>query len=146
LNIIQYFSDLTQRYLDKSLDPNGVIRKQDGTKVISSIANNRIGRDMTWDWLRSNWDQISSYFDTAISSSVGKIVSSIASDFNTELKLKELEEFYETNKDHLRTARKDTKIAINWVKVNIAWMENNFKVIVTWLSQQTSRFDIGVKN
>ena len=137
---------MTQRYLDKSLDPNGVIRKQDGTKVICSIANNRIGRDMTWDWLRSNWDQISSYFDTAISSSVGKIVSSIATDFNTELKLKELEEFYETNKDHLRTARKDTKIAINWVKVNIAWMENNFKAIVTWLSQQTSRFDIGVKN
>ena len=137
---------MAQRYLDKSLDPNGVIRKQDGTKVISSIGSNRIGRDLTWDWLRSNWDQISSYFDTAISSSVGKMVSSIASDFNTELKLKELEEFYETNKAHLRTARKDTKIAIQWVRVNIAWMENNFKTIVTWLDQQTSRNDILVNN
>lgn len=129
---------MLKRYLDKSLTPNLGIRKQDGSKVISSVANNRIGRDMTWDWLRSNWDEISTYFDTAISSSVGHIISSIASDFNTELKLKELKEFYDTKKVHLRTARKDTEIAIQWVRVNIEWMKNNYDTIVKWLTEQTT--------
>ena len=118
------------------MNPRGGIRKQDGTKVISSVASNRIGRDLTWDWLRSNWDHISSYFDTAISSSVGHMISSITSDFNTNLKLKELEVFYEENKAHLRTARKDTEISIQWVRVNIDWMKKNFGTIVKWLSDQ----------
>ena len=91
---------------------------------------------MTWDWLRGNWDEISTYFDTAISSSVGHMISSITSDFNTQLKLKELEEFYNTNKAHLRTAKKDTEISIQWVRVNMEWMNSNFDTIVNWLAEQ----------
>ena len=120
------------------MDPNGIIRKQDGTRVISSIANNRIGRDLTWDWLRSNWNRLSEYFDTAISSSVGRMIGSISQDFNTDLKLKELVDFYEKNKVHLRTAKKDTEIAMQKVRVNINWMKNNFETIVEWLSEQAS--------
>ena len=127
---------LKQRYLDKTLNPSSGIRKQDGASVISSVASNRIGRDMTWDWLRGNWDEISTYFDTAISSSVGHMISSITSDFNTQLKLKELEEFYNTNKAHLRTAKKDTEISIQWVRVNMEWMNSNFDTIVNWLAEQ----------
>ena len=122
--------------MDRSLNPNSGIRKQDGAMVIASVASNRIGRDLTWDWLRSNWDKISAYFDTAISSSVGHVIQSIASDFSSELKLKELSEFYETNKAGLGTARKATKIAIQWVRVNIKWMKNNYETIVNWLTDQ----------
>ena len=104
--------------------------------VIASVANNRIGRDLTWDWLRSNWNKISAYFDTAISSSVGHVIQAIASDFSSELKLEELSDFYETNKAGLGTARKDTKIAIQWVRVNIKWMKNNYETIVNWLTDQ----------
>ena len=49
---------------------------------------------MTWDWLRNKWDGVSTYFDTAISSSVGSIIKSVTRDFNTPFELKELEDFY----------------------------------------------------
>ena len=118
------------------MDPNGGIRKQDGGKVISRIGGNEIGRDMTWDWIRSNWKHLSSYFDTAISSSIGRVISAVTSDFHTDLQLQELEEFFHLNKAILRTAERHTKIAIQWVRVNNAWMKRNFDTIVVWLAAQ----------
>ena len=123
----------TQRYLDRVMDPSGGIRKQDGAKILARIGENKIGRDITWDWIRSNWKYISSYFDTSISSYLGRAISAITSDFNTDLQLQELEDFYHTNKAYLRTAERQTKNAIQWVRVNNAWMKRNFGTIVNWL-------------
>ena len=123
----------TQRYLDRVMDPSGGIRKQDGAKILARIGENKIGRDITWDWIRSNWKYISSYFDTSISSYLGRAISAITSDFNTDLQLQELEDFYHTNKAYLRTAERQTKNAIQWVRVNNAWMKRNFETIVNWL-------------
>ena len=122
-----------QRYLDRVMDPSGGIRKQDGAKILARIGENKIGRDITWDWIRSNWKYISSYFDTSISSYLGRAISAITSDFNTDLQLQELEDFYHTNKAYLRTAERQTKNAIQWVRVNNAWMKRNFGTIVNWL-------------
>ena len=33
---------------------------------------NIIGRYLAWNWIRDSWDEISTYWDTAISSSVGR--------------------------------------------------------------------------
>ena len=115
------------------MDPSGGIRKQDGAKILARIGENKIGRDITWDWIRSNWKYISSYFDTSISSYLGRAISAITSDFNTDLQLQELENFYHTNKAYLRTAERQTKNAIQWVRVNNAWMKRNFGTIVNWL-------------
>lgn len=122
-----------QRYLDMSIDPNSGIRKQDGSSVITSIAGNRAGHFLVWNWLRSRWADVSEYFDTAISSSVGKMISSCAQDFNTELELKELEDFYNDHLSELGTAKRDTEIAIQNTKANIKWMKTNYAQITTWL-------------
>lgn len=127
---------ILQKYLDMSLDPTSGIRKQDGTTVISAIASNDVGRYMTWNWLRNKWDEISVYFDTAISSSVGRIVSSVTKDFNTPFELKELEDFYAEHKDELGTARRTTLNSIEKVKANVQWMDTYYKEIVTWLKNE----------
>ena len=97
--------------MDRSLKPDGGIRKQDALVAIWSVARNRIGRDMTWDWLRNNWDKISKYFDTTVSSTVGDIVQGIASDFSSESKLKELIDFYDRHEGDLDTIAELTKQA-----------------------------------
>jgi hypothetical protein len=68
-----------------SIDATSGVRKQDGSGVISNIASNRIGHYLAWNWLRSKWSLISTYFDTAISSSVGKMITACAKDFNNDL-------------------------------------------------------------
>lgn len=67
-----------QRYLDMAVDPLSGVRKQDGSSVISSIAGNSVGRYLVWNWIRTKWSVVSTYFDTAISSSVGKMVTACA--------------------------------------------------------------------
>ena len=88
---------------------------------------------MTWNWLRNDWDKISDYFDTAISSAIGRIVSYTTRDFNTPFELKELQDFYEEHKNELGTARSATLNSIENVKANVKWMENYYGVIKNWL-------------
>jgi hypothetical protein len=74
-----------------SITPSSGIRKQDSSTVISGVAKNKVGRDLTWNWLRANWPAISRYFKAGIDSSLGDIISACASDFNKEFELDELQ-------------------------------------------------------
>lgn len=124
---------ILKQYLDMTLDPNSGIRKQDGATVITGIANNNVGRYMTWNWLRNKWSEISRYFDTAISSAVGSTISACTKDFNTPFELQELEAFYQEHMTELGTAKRSTTNAIESVKANVQWMDNYYKEIHNWL-------------
>ena len=90
---------------------------------------------MTWNWLRNSWTKISAYYDTAISSSVGRIVKYATKDFNTPFELKELEQFYEDHKTELGTAKRSTLNQIEKVKSNVKWMEDYYQTVFDWLIQ-----------
>ena len=49
---------LLNRYLNMSLTANSGVRKQDGYKVLGGVGRNTIGRSLTWDFVRENWDTI----------------------------------------------------------------------------------------
>ena len=51
---------LLNRYLNMSLTANSGVRKQDGYKVLGGVGRNTIGRSLTWDFVRENWDTIKS--------------------------------------------------------------------------------------
>ncbi|XP_059089638.1 aminopeptidase N-like [Tigriopus californicus] len=127
---------ILQKYLDMVLDPDSSIRSQDGSRVVSSVANNVVGRDLAWGWVQEEWDRIVEVFDTAISSSVGRFVTSCTSSFNRPQQLAELEQFYDDHLDTLGTAKRDTENAIQTTKANIDWMNQYYQVIVDWLEDQ----------
>ncbi len=129
---------ILQQYLDMTIQAGSGIRKQDGTTVIVSIAANPVGRYMTWNWLRNSWDDITAYFDTAIMSSIGSIVSACTRDFNTPFELTELEAFYEAHKHELGTANRATVNAIEKVRANVKWMQNHYETIVNWLHKHAT--------
>lgn len=116
-----------------SIDPLSGIRKQDGTTVITSVATNSIGRDLTWNWLRNDWDRISTYYNPNSSKTIRRIIKSIASDFNTPLKLRELEDFYEEHKSDLGGAKRNILSSIQNVKANVNWMKKNYGKVSKWL-------------
>ena len=62
------------RYLDMAMDEASGVRKQDGYRVVTGVSKNIVGRYLAWNWIRDKWAMISSYWDTAISSSVGRSV------------------------------------------------------------------------
>ena len=74
---------ILQRYLEMSLTEQSGVRKQDGYKIVVAVSNNQIGRLLAWDWLRSHWADLTTYYDPAVSVYVGRIISAVARDFNT---------------------------------------------------------------
>ena len=45
------------------------VRKQDGYKII--VSNTMVGRLVGWEWVRSHWDQLTEYYDPALSVYIG---------------------------------------------------------------------------
>jgi len=45
------------RFLGYVVNEN-LVRKQDASGVIEDLCYNEYARDITWDWLRNNWDFI----------------------------------------------------------------------------------------
>lgn len=43
------------RYLSYTLNST-IIRKQDATSVITSVASNRAGQKLAWDFVRNHWE------------------------------------------------------------------------------------------
>ena len=119
-----------------SIDPHSGIRKQDGSTVIRSVATNSIGRDLVWNWLRNDWTQISSYYDPKSSKTISRVIQTITSNFNTQLKLKELQEFYDEKGAELGRAKRNTLISLQNVKANVKWMKDNYQKITSWLQGQ----------
>ena len=114
------------------------IRKQDASSALRSVCRNRIGRDIAWDWLRSEYDRIRTYFgaNAGTGGPIEDMVSTIASDFNTELKLNELEDFYNQHIDDFGVENREIKKAIQTAKANINWIKMNYDVIVEWLENR----------
>jgi aminopeptidase N len=114
------------------------IRKQDASSALRSVCRNRIGRDVAWDWIRSDYDRIRTYFgpNVGIGGPIEDMVVTIASDFNTKFGLDELEEFYNQHIDDFGANNRDINKAVQKVKANINWMDNNYETIVDWLKNR----------
>merc|ERR1711935_655775 len=124
---------LLEKYLEMSLDASSGVRKQDGYRVIVGVAHNTVGRYIAWNWLRLNWVKLTTYYDTSIGSSVGRIISAISGDFNTEWDLRELEQFIEEHQDELGSAAREAAQMVEGTKANIKWMEEHYQTILDWL-------------
>jgi len=122
-----------ERYLEMALNESSGVRKQDGYRVIAGVSKNIIGRYVAWNWIRSSWAELSAYYDTAISSSVGRIITAVASDFNTRFELDELQTFIADHEEELGSARRTANQMVEGAKANIAWMDQHYQTIVDWL-------------
>jgi len=124
---------ILERYLEMSINEESGVRKQDGYRVIVGVSRNTIGRYLAWNWIRQNWADLSAYYDTAISSSVGRIITGVASDFNTEFDLQELQTFIADHEDELGSASRQATQMVEGTKSNINWMAKHYQTIVDWL-------------
>ena len=122
---------LFQRLLDMAVGNKSVIQKQDRKTLISGVSANKIGRDLTWNWLRGNWPKIYKYYYLSGDlSSAETLVETCASSFNKEFELKELQSFYEEKLLEIGSGKLVTQSA----RANIGWMNKHYEEIVQWLT------------
>ncbi|XP_014203834.1 aminopeptidase N [Copidosoma floridanum] len=127
---------LLSRYLDWALTENSGIRKQDVTRVFSSVAGNIIGQSLTFNYFRNNWDRLREYFGTSLLT-INNIVKASTKRINTKYELKDLLEFANEHKEELGSATRAVEQSIEQAEANIRWMTRNHGNIQKWLKKSS---------
>ncbi|CAK8674728.1 unnamed protein product [Clavelina lepadiformis] len=127
---------IIRRFLDYVLDDT-YVRRQDASSIFQDLCYNEYARDMTWDFIRQEWDFIYNVYGTGFFSFSG-IINSCTSHFSTDFELQQLLGFKDTNGDKLGSGVASVEQAIESTNTNIQWRKDNEEVIFTWLSDQVS--------
>jgi len=68
---------------------------------------------------------------------MGRVIKSIANRLNTPFELMELKDFKVRFQHDLGSSTRAVDQAIETVQANVAWMNQNFKVISDWLERSS---------
>ncbi|XP_026057981.1 aminopeptidase N-like [Carassius auratus] len=122
---------LLNRYLKYTLDPD-IIRKQDATSTIVSIASNVVGQPLAWDFVRANWEYIFNEYGGG-SFSFSNLINGITKRFSTEFELQQLIQFRD---DYAHIGFGSGTLAIQQsierTTANIKWVEKNQQAVLEW--------------
>ncbi|XP_055335825.1 aminopeptidase N-like [Paramacrobiotus metropolitanus] len=108
------------------------IRKQDGDLVMSLIAQNAVGRYLTWNFVRDRWSEIRLRYAGVIGG-LSHLISGLTRSFNTAFELRELEAFIDDNRDSISIAQRALSQAVEKSKANISWRKRSMSQITRWL-------------
>ncbi|CAL8374319.1 unnamed protein product [Arctogadus glacialis] len=127
---------LLERFLSYTLQP-AMIRKQDATSVITSIASNREGQDLAWGFVRDNWNYIHTQYGVG-SFNFAALISGVTTRFSTAEELQQLVEF---KQKHSATGFGSAELALNQAlertQANILWLQQNKQDVLQWFTNQT---------
>jgi len=127
------------RFLDYTLDTN-YVRKQDADRIYENLCYNEYARDLTWDFIRTNFDYIYEVYGTSFFSFSG-IISSCTSHFSTQFELDELNKFSVDFANKLGSGQQAVDQAIEKTTNNVKWRSKNEEVVYNWLQQTLNEID-----
>ena len=112
------------------MDEN-IVRSQDALNCLRSIASNPEGTPVIWDWVRENWELLIDKY-TLNDRYLGQLIPAITSTFSTEVKLAEMNAFFEKYPESGAGAIYRAQ-ALETVGNNIKWLAKNKEKIEKWL-------------
>uniref|UniRef100_U3FZS8 Aminopeptidase n=4 Tax=Micrurus TaxID=8634 RepID=U3FZS8_MICFL len=122
---------ILQRYLEYTLD-SSLIRRQDATSTINSIASNVVGQPLVWDFVRRNWRTLFQQFGGS-SFSFSSLIQSVTQRFASPFELQQLEQFKADNADvGFGSATRALEQALERTKANIKWVAENKPLVLRW--------------
>jgi len=100
-----------------------VIRKQDGPRLLHRLAADSISNAyLAWDFIKDHSGEFKARYGRS-HFEIAELVESVASQFLTETKLHEVQEFFNSRIDS--TAHMSLKQALETVQTNIEWIKRN---------------------
>ena len=123
--------DLLQDLLKRSLSEE--VRSQDTILVIVAAAGNQRGRDLTWEFVKSNWEELDRRYGRggfAIMRLVG-----ITGAFTTTERYQDVETFF---REHpAASAERTIQQSLERIRLNVRWLENNRSSAAEWLASRS---------
>ncbi|XP_029909225.1 aminopeptidase N-like [Myripristis murdjan] len=129
--------ELLKRYLSYTLQPE-MIRKQDATSVIVSVAGNREGQELAWAFVREHWKYMFTQYGVG-SFSFASLINGVTMRFSTSAELQQLREFERENgAAGFGSATLAVQQALERTTANIKWLQQNKQEVLDWFSRQTA--------
>ncbi len=123
--------NLLQQTLERSLTSD--VRSQDTIRVVVSVAVNRHGRKLAWEFLKDNWDEFDRRYGKG-GFGLMRLVGMTAM-FTTEEQRQDVERFFA---DHSAPAAERTiRQSLERVRLNVAWLERNREELAGWLATRS---------
>lgn len=119
------------RFISLAWDEKNV-RRQDYFSCMASIAGNRVGEPLVWDYVRTHWPEMVTRYGLN-ERYLGQMIPSITGRFATEIRLKEMKDFFAKYPEAGAGARSRIS-ALETVQKNIKWLNSNLKPLVEWLN------------
>ena len=122
--------ELLRDVLGRSIMPEHV-RSQDTILVVSTVAANQYGRDLAWDFIKDNWDEMDRRYGKG-GFAIMRLVS-ITGGFTTAARGDEVERFFDTHP--APSAARTVQQSLERIRLNVRWLERNSEAIGAWLAK-----------
>ncbi|XP_072384886.1 aminopeptidase N-like isoform X3 [Diabrotica undecimpunctata] len=116
------------------------IRIQDADRVFQSVANNKFGTQIAFDFLRKNWVALLKHHGDGFNV-IAKMVKALGPQMNTEFQLSELIRFRDSIHSNSSSASEAIDSTIETVRGNVEWMQKNYHQVEQWLRKNKNNFD-----
>ncbi|XP_048242735.1 aminopeptidase N-like isoform X1 [Haliotis rufescens] len=121
---------LLQRMLDKALD-NTTFPSSHAVSVIYNVGQNAAAREMTWNFIKSNFLTLHNKLGQA---ALSALITNLPSGYNKEYFVNELQSF--ANTTQAEAYQTSFQEAIKKTQADMDWLETNGDVIKEWLTEQ----------
>ncbi|XP_061552400.1 glutamyl aminopeptidase [Phycodurus eques] len=122
--------NLLWRLLEACKDKN-VVRTQDLFALVRYVSYNPMGQTMAWEWTTLNWEYLVNRY-TINDRNLGRLLSQISTNYNTDLQLWKMEHFFSLN-PIAGAGEMPRQQALERVRNNIKWIQMNENEIRVWL-------------
>ncbi|KAJ8417584.1 hypothetical protein AAFF_G00224270 [Aldrovandia affinis] len=101
--------------------------------TVKAIAKNVVGQYLVWDFVRSQWPNITQTYRTE--ASLGNLLDGVTSKFSTEFELQQIMELQE--EEHCAFAWV-FKQPLEKILFNIEWVEEHKQTVHEWFQREIS--------
>ena len=106
------------------------VRAQDSVLVITGVAANHKGRDMAWEFIKDNWEELDRRYGRG-----GFMITRLVTTtqvFTTLERAEEVERFF---RDHpAPSAQRTVQQSLERIRLNVEWLKRNDKELAEWFA------------
>ena len=124
--------DLLQETLQRSMDPQEV-RIQDTMLVVTALAANRYGRNLAWEFVKTNWGEFDRRYGRG-GFAIMRLVA-IPGAFTTEERAQEVDEFFKSHP--APSATRTIQQSLERIRLNVKWLERNRQDLQEWFASRS---------
>uniref|UniRef100_A0A1A8MCD5 Aminopeptidase n=1 Tax=Nothobranchius pienaari TaxID=704102 RepID=A0A1A8MCD5_9TELE len=134
---ISPLQDKLQWMMEQSLHGE-VMKTQDLPDVVVSVARNRRGYKLAWDFLRASWVTLVKKFDLG-SNSLSYMVTGVTNQYSTREMLQEIQSFFDSLTEETGSKMRCIQQTYETIEDNIRWTDTNLPLLQSWLNKRSRR-------